>query len=64
MEPFAPFGLLFVFALLWVPTVNGAFFDVIDSLLGALGIHEVDTYCGYDLFRFWREANEYCSVSP
>ncbi|OSP40667.1 hypothetical protein B7767_25070 [Streptomyces sp. 13-12-16] len=64
VEPFAPFGLLFVFALLWVPSVNGAFFDVVDSLLGTLGIDELDTYCGYDLFRFWRETDGYCSVSP
>ncbi|WP_424871956.1 site-2 protease family protein [Streptomyces sp. SAI-229] len=64
VEPFAPFGLLFVFALLWVPSVNGAFFDVVDSLLGTLGIDELDTYCGYDLFRFWRETDGYCAVSP
>ncbi|MEZ3182137.1 site-2 protease family protein [Streptomyces pimonensis] len=64
VEPFAPFGLLFVFALLWVPSVNGAFFDVVDSLLGALGIHEFDTYCGYELFRFWRGEDGFCAVSP
>ncbi|MFG2517099.1 site-2 protease family protein [Streptomyces sp. NPDC048584] len=64
VEPFAPFGLLFVFALLWVPSVNGVFFDVIHSLLGALDIPEGDTYCGYDLFRFWRESDPFCSVSP
>ncbi|MFE4047789.1 site-2 protease family protein [Streptomyces sp. YIM B13518] len=64
VEPFAPFGLLFVFALLWVPSVNGAFFGVVDSLLGALGIDEFDTYCGYELFRFWREPSGYCAVSP
>ncbi|KOT38069.1 membrane protein [Streptomyces caelestis] len=64
VEPFAPFGLLFVFALLWVPSVNGAFFGVVDSLLEALGIDEFDTYCGYELFRFWREPSGYCAVSP
>ncbi|KOV22378.1 site-2 protease family protein [Streptomyces sp. XY152] len=64
VEPFAPFGLLFVFALLWVPSVNGAFFGVVDSLLEALGITEFDTYCGYELFRFWREPSGYCAVSP
>ncbi|MFD5658287.1 site-2 protease family protein [Streptomyces hirsutus] len=63
VEPFAPFGLLFVFALLWVPTVNGVFFDVIDSILSALGIHEVETYCGLELFRFWQGENEFCSVA-
>ncbi|MEU4881162.1 site-2 protease family protein [Streptomyces althioticus] len=62
VEPFAPFGLLFVFALLWVPSVNGVFFDVVDGLLGFLGIEEIDTYCGFDLFRFWRGADEFCGV--
>ncbi|MEF9903380.1 site-2 protease family protein [Streptomyces sp. P9-A2] len=63
VEPFAPFGLLFVFALLWVPAVNGVFFDVIDSILSALGIHELETYCGLDLFRFWQDESEFCSVT-
>ncbi len=62
VEPFAPFGLLFVFALLWVPSVNGVFFDMIDAVLGFLCIEELDTYCGFDLFRFWRGADEYCAV--
>ncbi|WP_406470081.1 site-2 protease family protein [Streptomyces hirsutus] len=63
VEPFAPFGLLFVFALLWVPAVNGVFFDVIDSILSALGIHEVETYCGLELFRFWQGAHPVCSAT-
>ncbi|MDT6982117.1 site-2 protease family protein [Streptomyces lusitanus] len=62
VEPFAPFGLLFVFALLWVPSVNGVFFDAVDGLLGVLGIEELDTYCGFDLFRFWRGSDELCGV--
>ncbi|MGW2744674.1 site-2 protease family protein [Streptomyces sp. NPDC001450] len=64
VEPFAPFGLLFVFALLWVPSVNSVFFDAIHSILRGLGIDETQTYCGYDLFRFWRESDPYCAVSP
>ncbi|MEU3366834.1 site-2 protease family protein [Streptomyces pseudogriseolus] len=62
VEPFAPFGLLFVFALLWVPSVNGVFFDAVDGLLGVLCIEEIDTYCGFDLFRFWKGADEFCGV--
>ncbi|MFJ6388955.1 site-2 protease family protein [Streptomyces sp. NPDC091972] len=62
VEPFAPFGLLFVFALLWVPAVNHAFFDVIDSILASLGIHELETYCGQDLYRFW-QTSDFCTVS-
>ncbi|MFF4208147.1 site-2 protease family protein [Streptomyces sp. NPDC001796] len=64
VEPFAPFGLLFVFALLWVPSVNSAFFDVIDAILNGLGIGDFDRYCGQALYRFWQGTNEFCSVSP
>lgn len=62
VEPIAPFGLLLVFALLWLPAVNGVFFDVVDSILSALGIHEVETYCGLELFRFWQDTSGLCSV--
>ncbi|MER5599699.1 site-2 protease family protein [Streptomyces sp. NPDC002265] len=64
VEPFAPFGLLFVFALLWIPSVNGAFFDVVHSILDGLGISGNDTYCGQALYRFWQGTNEFCAVSP
>ncbi|MGP4087170.1 site-2 protease family protein [Streptomyces sp. KR55] len=64
VEPLAPFGLLLVFALLWIPALNGAFFDLVDAVLRGLGINEVGTYCGYELYRFWLGTNEYCSVSP
>ncbi|WP_225830889.1 site-2 protease family protein [Streptomyces sp. NK08204] len=64
LAPYAPFGLLFVFALLWLPSLNQAFFDLIHSVLQALGISEDETYCGYDLFRFWRESDPYCTLSP
>ncbi|MCD9874332.1 site-2 protease family protein [Streptomyces guryensis] len=64
VEPFAPFGLLFVFALLWVPSINTQFFDVIDSILRSLGIGDFSTYCGQSLYRFWQGTNEFCSVSP
>ncbi|MET8446388.1 site-2 protease family protein [Streptomyces sp. NPDC005209] len=63
VEPFAPFGLLFVIALLWVPSINGAFFDVIDAILRHLGITDVDKYCGQELYRFWQGTDEYCGVS-
>ncbi|MGW0630807.1 site-2 protease family protein [Streptomyces sp. NPDC002758] len=53
VEPFAPFGLLFVFALLWLPAVNIAFFDMIDAILRGLGVSEVDTSLGWQLYRFW-----------
>ncbi|MEU6554817.1 site-2 protease family protein [Streptomyces sp. NPDC046915] len=53
VEPFAPFGLLFVFALLWLPSVNHVFFDVIDAILRGLGVSEFDTSYGWSLYRFW-----------
>ncbi len=64
VEPLAPFGLLIVFAcLLWIPAVNGVFFDAIDAILRGLGISELDTYCGFELYRFW-QTDQLCSVSP
>jgi len=53
VEPFAPFGLLFVFALLWVPSVNVVFFDFVDAILRGLGVSDWDTSSGYGLYRFW-----------
>ncbi|MEU1704470.1 site-2 protease family protein [Streptomyces sp. NPDC005706] len=64
VEPFAPFGLLFVFALLWVPSVNIAFFDAIDAILRGLGVDDFSQACGHELYRFWREAPEVCTISP
>ncbi|MFC8710108.1 site-2 protease family protein [Streptomyces sp. NPDC057197] len=63
VEPFAPFGLLFVFALLWLPLVNSAFFDTVHAILGHLGVDGHDRYCGQELYRFWQGTNEYCAVS-
>ncbi|MFG2473464.1 site-2 protease family protein [Streptomyces fagopyri] len=63
VEPFAPFGLLAVFAVLWIPSVNTAFFDAIYSVLGGLGIDDVHRYCGQNLYRFWDGVNEFCTVS-
>ncbi|MGV9253736.1 site-2 protease family protein [Streptomyces sp. NPDC003697] len=60
VEPFAPFGLLFVFALLWVPSVNAVFFDVVDAVLGWFGIGDLNTYCGLELYRFWDETADIC----
>ncbi|MBK3570875.1 site-2 protease family protein [Streptomyces sp. MBT62] len=54
VEPFAPFGLLFVFALLWVPSINREFFDMIDAILRGLGVSNGETSNGYSLYQFWR----------
>ncbi|MFF8372916.1 site-2 protease family protein [Streptomyces lydicus] len=54
VEPFAPFGLLAVFGLLWVPEVNQVFFDLVDVILRGLGVSRFDTYFGQEFFRFWQ----------
>ncbi|MFF4485499.1 site-2 protease family protein [Streptomyces sp. NPDC001544] len=53
VEPFAPFGLLLVFALLWLPSVNQVFFDVVDAVLRGLGVSDVEASLGWSLYRFW-----------
>ncbi|GAU69434.1 putative peptidase M50 family protein [Streptomyces sp. NBRC 110611] len=63
VAPFAPFGLLAVFGLLWVPEVNRVFFDFVDTVLGGLGVSPVDTYIGQQLFRFWEGAPELPQIS-
>ncbi|MFD5798218.1 site-2 protease family protein [Streptomyces diastatochromogenes] len=63
VEPFAPFGLLFVFALLWVPSVNIAFFDAIDAILRGLSVDDFSRACGHELYRFWRDTPEVC-INP
>ncbi|MGW1379140.1 site-2 protease family protein [Streptomyces sp. NPDC002446] len=54
VEPFAPFGLLAVFGLLWVPEVNQVFFALVDTILRGLGVSQLDTYFGQEYFRFWQ----------
>ncbi|MER5845553.1 site-2 protease family protein [Streptomyces sp. NPDC002012] len=63
VEPFAPFGLIAVFGILWIPEVNHAFFDAIHALLRALGISEFTTYCGFDAYRFWQTADPVCALN-
>lgn len=55
VEPIAPFGLIAVFGILWIPEVNIVFFDAIDALLRSLGVSEISTHCGLDTYRFWQE---------
>ncbi|WP_330457533.1 site-2 protease family protein [Streptomyces sp. NBC_00820] len=63
VEPFAQWGLMFVFALLWVPSVNQVFFGVVDDVMRALGVGADSSDCGYWLYRFWQGTPELC-VSP
>ncbi|GGS11378.1 MULTISPECIES: site-2 protease family protein [Streptomyces] len=62
VEPFAPFGLLFVFAVLWLPSVNEAFFDVVDAVMRALNVDMFSQYCGDARYRFWEESPAICSL--
>ncbi|MBQ0830084.1 site-2 protease family protein [Streptomyces tagetis] len=63
VEPFARYGLLFaVVLLLWVPVVNGVFFDAVHAILCGLGVEREYSSCGYTLYRFW-EDGWFCAVS-
>ncbi|MEU6981673.1 site-2 protease family protein [Streptomyces sp. NPDC046371] len=62
IEPYAPYGFFVVIALLFVPAVNGAFFDGVDALMQALGVPELSRSCGSALFRFWESAPDVCAV--
>ncbi|MEU5810165.1 site-2 protease family protein [Streptomyces sp. NPDC047718] len=62
IAPLAPFGLIAVFALLWVPAVNAAFFGAVEGVLAGLGVSDVETYCGHGLYRFWQETDGLCTV--
>jgi Zn-dependent protease len=54
VEPYAPFGLIAVFGVLWIPEVNHVFFDAIDAVMRALGVSEWETFWGQEFFRFWK----------
>lgn len=50
----APFALLGLFVLLWIPAVNAAFFEGVLGITRLLGIPPILVGRGYDLFQFWR----------
>lgn len=63
VAPLAPFGLLAVFALLWIPELNAYFFDLVYGVLSALGVTTVEAQCGHALYQFWQENSDVC-LSP
>ncbi|GGV78434.1 site-2 protease family protein [Streptomyces gelaticus] len=66
-EPFAQFGLIAVFAVLWIPEVNHVFFGLVHGVLDALGVSSRGTECGRAAYRFWANWNEeypVCAVGP
>ncbi|MFE7134027.1 site-2 protease family protein [Streptomyces sp. NPDC057638] len=62
VEPIAPFGLLAVFALLFIPELNRAFFDGVDAILRGLGVSEFQSGCGLEYYRFWEGENTFCAA--
>ncbi|WP_028811288.1 site-2 protease family protein [Streptomyces flavidovirens] len=63
VEPLAPFGLLLVFAVLWIPEVGGLFFDAVDAVLRGLGVDDWRT--GREFYQFWEgEPETGAPVSP
>jgi Zn-dependent protease len=53
LEPFAPFGLMAVFGLLWVPSISAQFFDAIHAIMRAFQVDDSYSSLGYSWFRFW-----------
>lgn len=49
----APWGLFVFLALLFNPTLNRLFFDIVDAIASALGLPPWLYAAGWDLFRFW-----------
>jgi Zn-dependent protease len=50
----APYGMLLFLALLWQPSINRVFFDVIDSLSNLIGLPSGLADFGRSEFMFWR----------
>jgi Zn-dependent protease len=62
IAPFAPFGMIAVFVILYNSTVNREFFDLIDTILGWMGVSGDAAFCGQNLFRFWTDQNQFCQA--
>ena len=54
MEPFAPFGLIAVFGVLYIRSVNEKFFEVVYTVMGWFGVQGQYADIGYFLFQFWK----------
>ena len=49
----APYGLLIVIAILWIPKINSGFFALITRLTDLIGVSPLLVGFGDQLFRFW-----------
>jgi Zn-dependent protease len=54
VAPIAPYAVLGLFALLWIPFLNRWFFDAVTALLDLLGVDSGLAALGDALFRFWQ----------
>ncbi|MFC4035228.1 site-2 protease family protein [Streptomyces polygonati] len=54
VAPFAPFGLLAVFGILYIQSVNVKFFELIYTIVGWFGVRQEFVQYGDFLFRFWQ----------
>ncbi|MCU1439724.1 MAG: hypothetical protein JWP85_721 [Rhodoglobus sp.] len=50
----APFAIIILFGLLWIPAVNRVFFTGILGIVALLGVDPGLVAAGYQLFRFWQ----------
>mgnify|MGYP007039447712 CR=1 FL=1 len=50
----APYGFILLFVLLWEPTVNRYFFDVVYAVGDVLGLDRQLYALGFDVIRFWQ----------
>ncbi|AII05519.1 site-2 protease family protein [Rhodococcus opacus] len=53
VDQFKPYGLLILVALLFVPSINVVFFDIIYRLFELSGVPEIYAQYGNRLMRFW-----------
>lgn len=53
LEPFAPFGMIALFGVLFIPAVNTVFWDVVYGIMNTLNVPDYYAGAGYDWFRFW-----------
>lgn len=53
VQPFAPYGLMAVFVVLWQSQVNQWFFGLVYDIMGLFGVQGGFAEVGQYLFRFW-----------
>ncbi len=55
VAPYGGYAFLILIALLWLGPFNKAFFDLIYTITGALGLGEVSIQVGHALFQWWSD---------